>query len=553
MQSARTCQLVWKWLLVVFYLSSGWAFSQGKDGFSVESSGEIQVMAVQLNGKVLLGGFFSSIGGHSRAGLARFNADGTFDETFDTHTNFLTTAMFLGVDGRIIVGFYTFSTSKYGLISLNSDGLPNGHVSLAANGEILALAVQADGKIVVGGSFTSLGGQSRSHIARVNVDGSLDTGFNPGVTGSANPSPSVVSCLAVQPDGKILVTGNFTTLASSGRQNIGRLNNNGTLDLGFTGRVDFQPDCILLQSDGKLIVGADIRTLSNLTVTNIGRLNTNGTADASFNPGATNMGVRTLSLQADGKILVGGAFNGIGGGKRTAVARIYPDGTLDASFNAHIIPPATNPGVPSMQHEVRAMAIQPDGRLLLAGSLTNTDSMFRAGSFMRFTNTEPAVEDLQYDGSVVLWLRGGTGPEVLATTFEKSTDGANWIALGSGLRVSGGWQYATGPLPENSLIRVRGLVSGGTSEASIWVLQKAIQIGPANPILIPRSGGFDLVTKRFGFDVIGNPGATVVVEGSVDFLNWVPLVTNILGVVPMDFVDPQSTNFPAMFCRARMQ
>src|SRR5947209_8589203 len=92
-----------------------------------------------------------------------------------------------------------------------------------ADSYVYSLAVQADGKILVGGDFTTLGGQSRSYVGRLNVDGTLDISFNPG-------AGDFVHSLAVQADGKILVGGGFTALGGQSRTNIGRLNADGTLD-----------------------------------------------------------------------------------------------------------------------------------------------------------------------------------------------------------------------------------------------------------------------------------------------------------------------------------
>ena len=79
-----------------------------------------------------------------------------------------------------------------------------------------SLALQADGKILVGGSFTVLGGQVRNRLARLNTDGTLDVGFNPGASGP-------VFSLAVQADGEVLVGGQFNTLSGQARTNIARL------------------------------------------------------------------------------------------------------------------------------------------------------------------------------------------------------------------------------------------------------------------------------------------------------------------------------------------
>ena len=98
-----------------------------------------------------------------------------------------------------------------------------------ADGGVNALAVQSDGRILVGGWFTNLGSLTRHSIGRLHADGTVDDAFDPGA-GGVYP---YVNCLAVQPDGKILAGGSFTTLAGQTRTGIGRLNADGTLDSGF--------------------------------------------------------------------------------------------------------------------------------------------------------------------------------------------------------------------------------------------------------------------------------------------------------------------------------
>ena len=138
--------------------------------------------------------------------------------------------------------------------------LPDGF-NPGANDIVGAVVVQGDGKIVLGGSFTYVFpdtvAQSRNRIARLNPDGSLDVGFNP----QAN---ATVYSLAVQPDGKILVGGDFTSLGAYTRSYIGRLNTNGTLDTTFNTTVFTPPpgvtltarvQAILVQPDGKIVIG----------------------------------------------------------------------------------------------------------------------------------------------------------------------------------------------------------------------------------------------------------------------------------------------------------
>src|SRR5437870_2647293 len=127
-----------------------------------------------------------------------------------------------------------------------------------ADRNVKALAVQPDGKIIVGGTFSTLGGggtgtTTRKHIGRLTPDGSVDTIFNPGAN-------DIVDALAIQADGKILVGGAFTTLGGAGttvRNHIARLNSNGTPDTSFDPGADNNVLALAVQPDGKILLGGD--------------------------------------------------------------------------------------------------------------------------------------------------------------------------------------------------------------------------------------------------------------------------------------------------------
>jgi uncharacterized delta-60 repeat protein len=313
---------------------------------------------------------------------------------------------------------------------------------------------------VVGGDFTTLAGAARNNIGRLNTNGTLDTAFNPG----ANDD---VETLALQPDGKILVGGYFTRLGGSSRSGIGRLNSTGSLDTGFNPGASAPVRCLAVQSDGKILVGGYFTNLGGQARSYIGRLNTNGTIDTAFNPGA-NAAIDSFALQADGKILVGGEFSTMGGLSRSRIARLHPDGTVDLTFN----PGSESPGP--------YLGIQADGKILRGGDAYQT--------FARLNNTGPATETLIYANSTITWLRGGTSPEVWQTTFERSTDGMNWTSLGAGARVPGGWQLAGVSLPSSGALRARGFVAGGRQNASAWFVETVIDLIPAIRLTIARSG-----------------------------------------------------------------
>src|SRR5437899_1443246 len=221
------------------------------------------------------------------------------------------------------------SVHTFALAALAQSPLPDAF-NPGPNYFVYSLVVQADGKIVMGGDFTTLPGQIRNNIGRLNADGTLDPSFNPGV-GEVAVCFSFVNCLAQQADGKILVGGGFTTLGGQSRNNIGRLNADGTLDTSFNPGADGNVLSLAVQADGKILVGGAFATLGGHSRSNIGRLNADGTLDTSFNPGANNS-VLSLALQADGKILVGGGFTTLGGWIRGYLGRLNADGTYDRLF-----------------------------------------------------------------------------------------------------------------------------------------------------------------------------------------------------------------------------
>src|SRR5207247_3509705 len=136
-----------------------------------------------------------------------------------------------------------------------------------------------------------------------------------------------------------------------------------------------------------------------------------------------NSGISSLALQADGKILIA---SGVG----TPLRRLNSDGSRDTNFSVQIT--YTTPSVNSL-------AIQADGKIILAGAFSAINGQYRT-NIGRLNNNSSAPQDLSFDGSTIVWLRGVTSPEAWRTTFHASTDGTDWSSLGRGMRMPGGWQ-----------------------------------------------------------------------------------------------------------------
>ena len=334
------------------------------NGFNPGANDYVLSLAVQqADGKILVGGNFTTLAGQARSRLGRLNANGSLDASFTNGAGNTVYSLALQADGKILVGgsFTTLAgqTRNY-LGRLNANGsLDTTFTSTSgANAVVDDLAVQADGKILVGGSFTRLAEQTRNYLGRLNADGSLDASFT-------NGAGNTVYSLALQADGKILVGGSFTTLAGQARSRLGRLNANGSLDTTFNSGADGLVYSLALQADGKILVGGSFTTLAGQARSRLGRLNADGSLDTTFTNGADNV-VWSLALQADGKILVGGSFTTLAGQARSRLGRLNANGSLDTTF--------TN-GANSV---VRPLALQTDGKILVGGFFTNLAGQARS-------------------------------------------------------------------------------------------------------------------------------------------------------------------------------
>ena len=283
----------------------------------------VNSIAIQSDEKILIGGSFTTYNGTTINRIARLNTNGSLDTSFN----------------------------------------PGSGVSGAVN----SFAIQSDGKILIGGIFTSYNGISRNRIARLNTDGRLDTNFISG-TGASD----FVSSIVTQSDGKILIGGSFTSYNGTSRNRIARLNSDGSLDATFnpgTGASDVV-NSIVLQSDGKILIGGAFTSCNGSTRYRIARLNTDGTLDATFNPfGGASATVNSIAIQSDGKILICGLFTSWNGTVRNHIARLNMDGTLDATFN---------PGT-GANNTVFSIAIQSNEKILIGGDFLYFRDAWRSG------------------------------------------------------------------------------------------------------------------------------------------------------------------------------
>ena len=515
-------------LLRPFFIAAVWlaatlnlpAQSPTADSFNPGANNQVISLAVQPDGKILAGGNFKMLGGLARTNLGRLNTDGSLDTNFSLVTIDPGYCVSVQTNGKILTAGY------YNVAQYNSNGSLDASFNAPVIGaDVDALPIQADGKILVGGDFSRLNGQTRHYIGRLNADGTLDTAFNPG-------TDSNVIALALQADGKILVGGDFSILNGQTRHYIGRLNADGTLDTVFNPAVNDTVFSLAVQADGKILVGGRFTAVGGQPHTNIVRLNSsNGSVDSSFNLGANGM-VNTMAVQTDGKILLGGYFTLLGGQTRNHLGRFNANGSLDATFD------------PGANDTVRSLTVQADGKIVVGGDFNTLGGQSRT-NIGRLNNTGEATQSLAFNGTTITWLRGGTSPEVWRTTFDICTNGADWISLGAGQRIAGGWQRTGLNYPTNAAIRARGFICGAS-----WFVE--ILFAPSAPLQFVSTDGSPSASNGwFNLRLTGTTGVGAVVECSPNLTTWTPWQTNTLPANGWDLAMPMETN-QQQFFRARL-
>lgn len=387
------------------------------DGYPTwnNGTGAVNAVAVQSDGKIIVGGNVSRYqappAGSAMTSLKRLNADGTFDSGFnafastlaDTQGDTEVNKILVTTGDKMYVGgvFQSYQgTSRSGIMRLNADGSLDSGFNLGGVSNtvsfgtryVLAIAEQADGKVLVGGAFNRLTSGSvfvAANLVRVDGIGARDTTFCDNVNVSLGNSNGVHD-LAVLPDGKILVAGAAYKPGGGGIPLLVRLNADGTLDSSFTVNWALEYgdiDELLVLPDGRILIGGDFTFAGTTANMWFSCLNADGSVNTAFmaNVGSGPNGWTggELMLQPDGTILVGGVFYQWNGQPRASIARLNPDGTLDGGL---AVPPYSQVQGQYLTHSY-SFAVQPDGKLLMGGWFDRiTDTAVLSYNLARITN-----------------------------------------------------------------------------------------------------------------------------------------------------------------------
>lgn len=309
-------------------------------------SSTITALGMQPDNKIIAGGLFTSYNGTEYKTLVRLNPNGTIDSSFFIGTsgfNGTVKAIYVLQDTSMIVagGFtYVNSTSVYGIVKFDKHGNidPTFNTSNNINGGINAMDVDVfTGNIYIGGSFTTINGTPRKHIARLLPNGDLDNSFEvgSGFTGMIGSTP--VYSVLIQADNKILVGGEFLFYQGLTASKLCRIKQNGDIDTAFVNNLSsgFNNAIYAIEqlADGKIIVGGDFTIFQGSTCNKMACLNPDGTTNLSFDVAGGPAGtVYSLKKTPNNKIMVGGSFNFFNGVMDRALVRLNANGTRDASF-----------------------------------------------------------------------------------------------------------------------------------------------------------------------------------------------------------------------------
>lgn len=458
----------------------------------------------------------------STAALWQFNEAATATEFADQSANNIV----LTSQGQLTTGPLPASDLPGGLdrtfnpgTGTESDVFPQG---------VYVMVPQPDGNFLIAGQFKSYHGVARTHLARITADGALDPDFNPVITGGNGVTD--VQSVSLQTDGRILIAGRFGAVNGTAREHVARLNADGTLDAAFKPSFTFINNIAWVEAlpDGKVLMAGSLLMGEHRDIV---RLDAGGSLDRSFQVDVFGF-VDRLFRQPDGRFYATGPFSKVNGQARDGLARFNADGSLDATFA-----PAFNG---NGFFPPKSLAVQPDGKILLAGRFTQVNGVVRNGAARLLPNgaLDPTFDLAAGPASAVSnggaldyvavqpggWVilsgsfrpQSGTGPSVprlVRVTGEGALDPAFQAVQ---FRLAEGVVRAHFQLPDGRI-----LVAGEFTEIN-GIRRKGLARLNADPGNGPRTTGITraAVDGSLTITFAGVPGRVYLLEMSSEMLFW---------------------------------
>lgn len=320
-------------------------------------------------GKSLVSGQFTDVAGHPATDfITRLNSDGSRDNTFAPPSlNWGVWSIAALPDGKSLIGGGFSNVDDDAnhdfLARLNGDGsLDSSFTPPNLSGAVRMVAALPNGQSLVGGDFTDVAGNaSHDHLVKLDINGSRNTGFTPP---TLNGGMNAVSAIAVLRSGKYLIGGKFTNANGHATADyLARLNVDGSLDTNFTpAQLNDSVRSLVELPSGKLLVGGSFTGANGDTgIDRLVRLNPDGSRDTSFTPPALSSTVLSMAVLKDNKYLIGGDFQNVDGYNAVDyLVRLNPNGSRDTSF-----------APPTLDRELFAVAEVSGGKYLIGGHFQN--------------------------------------------------------------------------------------------------------------------------------------------------------------------------------------
>lgn len=421
-----------------------------RPGFNPPSAGSslagppVSTVASATNGSFYIGGNFTSLvrsnngttNTNSAIRVARILADGAVDTGFDAGAGpnaEVRALLYSAADAGLYIGGQFTSVAgvaRTGLarLAVSKTGLADGALDPAfvpvftgvQPPVVNEIVQQYDGKILVAGTFATVGGVASANLARLLTNGEVDPSFIP-------PQPrGVVNAIALQPDGKILIAGSFAEVGGLPRRGLARLNRDGSVDPTFSvgsgadGGFNGTVFSVAVGLDNSIYAGGQFSSYNGQSVyNNLVKLSPTGELRSEFNFAANlssgiNGPVRSLIVRPTGALFMSGNFSQIANSVLFPtpvavgrVAQMLPDGTVDMAFN---------PGSPGANNAVLDAATLANGDLVVVGSFTEYDGLARSGMAVLagFNGLTPVITSPSFytvnAGQPVSFAFTGTGP-----------------------------------------------------------------------------------------------------------------------------------------------
>lgn len=548
----------------------GWFAS---DAGGVLFNGTVYTVAALTNGQILVGGQFSHAnttptgsgtytGGVPAQAIARLNPDGSADASFQSAagvTNGSIQAIVVAADGKILIGgrFANYAgVTRTNIARL----LPNGTIdpdfaTNAINNDVQGIIPQSDGRIIIRGSFSSINGVSRFGLARLNADGSFDSTWPAG----AGPNSSPNDIAAAGDD--VLVAGCFSQFNSvAARKYLALADTNGIASTNLTVGFNNCPNSVAVQPGGLFWVAGFFTQYSNAPIPSLVRVATDGSLTSVSPTSLSNPG--ELFSQANGSVIVPYLDSTTG---YRLLMRFNADGSIDESFN-------TGPGFSSL---VQAMAMPPSGDLYVAGFFGEFHGVPMGGLARLYaapTNVTPQIPVITLSpkptaalaGANVLlraaafgaaplhffWLKNGaivSGETNLSLTIFSlsplNTGDYQFVASNSsGSVTSTVAQVTLASAP--AITQQPPAFTGNTNGGNVWLSFAAAGTAPLS-VQWYRNGGAV-------FGATNNPHVISNLSGATTG-NWTAIVTNLYGRATTDVSSVQIGTLPNIIGKANNQ